>query len=70
MPAAGAATASHPRGVNENQGAESTLSYLTALLAVYNLRGLTGKSHVAAKPMSEDRSSWSSRDAAEVAERL
>jgi hypothetical protein len=28
-------------GVNENQGAESTLSYLGSLLAIYNLRGLT-----------------------------
>ena len=28
-------------GVNENQGAESTLSYLCSLLAIYNLRGLT-----------------------------
>jgi hypothetical protein len=28
-------------GVNENQGAESTLSYLLSLLALYNLRGLT-----------------------------
>jgi hypothetical protein len=28
-------------GVNENQGAESTLAYLTSLLAIYNLRGLT-----------------------------
>ena len=28
-------------GVNENQGAESTLSYLSSLLAIYNLRGLT-----------------------------
>jgi glycosyltransferase involved in cell wall biosynthesis len=28
-------------GVNENQGAESTLSYLLSLLAIYNLRGLT-----------------------------
>jgi hypothetical protein len=28
-------------GVNENQGAESTLAYLCSLLAVYNLRGLT-----------------------------
>ena len=28
-------------GVNENQGAESTLSYMLSLLAVYNLRGLT-----------------------------
>ena len=30
-----------PDGVNENQGAESTLSYLCSLLAIYNLRGLT-----------------------------
>ncbi len=30
-------------GVNENQGAESTLSYLSALLAIYNLRGLTAR---------------------------
>ncbi len=28
-------------GVNENQGAESTLSYTLALLTIYNLRGLT-----------------------------
>ena len=28
-------------GVNENQGAESTLSYLCSLLAIYSLRGLT-----------------------------
>jgi hypothetical protein len=28
-------------GVNENQGAESTLSYILSLLALYNLRGLT-----------------------------
>jgi hypothetical protein len=28
-------------GVNENQGAESTLSYLCSSLAIYNLRGLT-----------------------------
>jgi glycosyltransferase involved in cell wall biosynthesis len=28
-------------GVNENQGAESTLSYILSLLASYNLRGLT-----------------------------
>jgi hypothetical protein len=27
-------------GVNENQGAESTLSYILSLLALYNLRGL------------------------------
>ena len=30
-------------GVNENQGAESTLSYILSLLALYNLRGLTAK---------------------------
>ena len=30
-----------PDGVNENQGAESTLSYILSLLAIYNLRGLT-----------------------------
>ena len=30
-------------GVNENQGAESTLSYILSLLALYNLRGLTVK---------------------------
>ena len=28
-------------GVNENQGAESTLAYLSSQLAIYNLRGLT-----------------------------
>ena len=28
-------------GVNENQGAESTLSYILALLTIYTLRGLT-----------------------------
>ena len=28
-------------GANENQGAESTLSYILSLLAIYNLRGLT-----------------------------
>ena len=30
-------------GVNENQGAESTLTYLSSLLALYNLRGLTAE---------------------------
>jgi glycosyltransferase involved in cell wall biosynthesis len=30
-------------GVNENQGAESTLSCLCSLLAIYNLRGLTAR---------------------------
>jgi len=35
-------------GVNENQGAESTLSYLCSLLAIYNLRGLTvNHNHIA-----------------------
>ena len=35
-------------GVNENQGAESTLAYLCSLLAIYNLRGLTAShNHVA-----------------------
>ena len=39
-------------GVNENQGAESTLSYILSLLALYNLRGLTanGKPEVDAEP--------------------
>jgi glycosyltransferase involved in cell wall biosynthesis len=32
-------------GVNENQGAESTLSYILSLLALYNLRGLTANEH-------------------------
>jgi uncharacterized protein YyaL (SSP411 family) len=35
-------------GVNENQGAESTLACLCSLLAVYNLRGLTAShDHIA-----------------------
>ena len=37
-------------GVNENQGAESTLSYLTSLIAIYNLRGLTEKNLDPVKP--------------------
>jgi glycosyltransferase involved in cell wall biosynthesis len=36
-------------GVNENQGAESTLSYLSSLLAIYNLRGLTANHNYAAR---------------------
>ena len=45
-------------GVNENQGAESTLAYLTSLLAIYNLRGLTAsQDHVvesdADQPLAE-----------------
>ncbi len=35
-------------GVNENQGAESTLAYLSSLLAIYNLRGLTAHHNYAA----------------------
>ncbi len=31
----------HCNGVNENRGAESTLSYVLSLLDIYNLRGLT-----------------------------
>jgi glycosyltransferase involved in cell wall biosynthesis len=30
-----------PDGANQNQGAESTLSFLCSVLAIYNLRGLT-----------------------------
>ena len=41
-------------GVNENQGAESTLSYLSSLLAVYNLRGLTANHQDVSKPTSEE----------------
>jgi glycosyltransferase involved in cell wall biosynthesis len=37
-------------GVNFNEGAESTLAYLASLIAVYNLRGLTG----ATSPQSAD----------------
>jgi len=44
-------------GVNENQGAESTLSYLMSLIAIYNLRGLTGKTPDAAKPGLQQDSS-------------
>ncbi len=44
-------------GVNENQGAESTLSYLMSLIAIYNLRGLTGKTPNAAKPGLQQDSS-------------
>jgi glycosyltransferase involved in cell wall biosynthesis len=36
-------------GVNENQGAESTLSYILSLLALYNLRGLTTNKKTAAE---------------------
>ena len=40
-------------GVNENQGAESTLSYLSSLLAIYNLRGLTANHQDDKKPALE-----------------
>jgi glycosyltransferase involved in cell wall biosynthesis len=40
-------------GVNENQGAESTLSYILSLLALYNLRGLTAIHNDAEKPEIE-----------------
>jgi glycosyltransferase involved in cell wall biosynthesis len=47
-----------PDGANENQGAESTLSYIISLLAIYSLRGLTmseGKNQVpdSASPLAE-----------------
>jgi len=38
--------------VNENQGAESMLLYLAFPIAIYNLRGLTGKNLDPAKPGS------------------
>jgi glycosyltransferase involved in cell wall biosynthesis len=37
-------------GVNENQGAESTLSYILSLLALYNLRELTAIHNAGEKP--------------------
>ena len=40
-------------GVNENQGAESALSYLSSLLAIYNLRGLTANHQGSKKPVLE-----------------
>ena len=40
-------------GVNENQGAESTLSYLSSLLAIYNLRGLTASHNHASESGAE-----------------
>jgi hypothetical protein len=44
-----------PHGVNENQGAESMLSYLSSLLAIYNLRGLTANHQDVRKPaLAED----------------
>ena len=43
-------------GVNENQGAESTLSYILSLLAIYNLRGLTTKEKDAVEAEFESHS--------------
>jgi hypothetical protein len=43
-------------GVNENQGAESTLSYILSLLALYNLRGLTAIHNEGEKPEVESYS--------------
>jgi len=40
-------------GVNENQGAESTLSYLCSLLALYNLRGLTASQKKLAEAVAD-----------------
>ena len=42
-------------GVNENQGAESTLSYILSLLAIYNLRGLTTSQRQDEKPERDAR---------------
>ncbi len=44
-------------GVNENQGAESTLSYLSSLIALFNLRGLTVKRDSMADPRFSERRS-------------
>ena len=41
-------------GVNENQGAESTLSYLCSLLAIYNLRGLTAIHNHVVEPNADN----------------
>lgn len=43
-------------GVNENQGAESTLSYILSLLALYNLRGLTAIHDARETPGTESNS--------------
>ena len=51
-------------GVNENQGAESTLSYLCSLLAVYNLRGLTSGNIQAAEAERAERLAGGRSDAA------
>jgi len=52
-----------PDGVNENQGAESTLSYLSSLLAIYNLRGLTAN-HIHAAESDADQRLTGQSDAA------
>jgi uncharacterized protein YyaL (SSP411 family) len=44
-------------GANENQGAESTLSFSLSLLAMYNLRGLTETRNDKYEPDLRDRSS-------------
>jgi hypothetical protein len=41
-------------GVNENQGAESTLSYILSLVALYNFRGLTAHHNDGEKPELEN----------------
>jgi hypothetical protein len=41
-------------GVNENQGAESTLSFLCSLLAIHNLRGLTASHNHAVEPNADN----------------
>jgi len=43
-------------GVNQNQGAESTLSYILSLLALYNFRGLTTNQKYAEEPELESYS--------------
>ena len=43
-------------GVNQNQGAESTLSYILSLLALYNFRGLTTNQKYEEEPELESHS--------------
>jgi glycosyltransferase involved in cell wall biosynthesis len=47
-------------GVNENQGAESTLSYLSSLLAIYNIRGLTANHNNVVESDADERLSGQS----------
>jgi len=42
-------------GVNENQGAESTLSYLSSLLAIHSLRGLTASRNYVVESDADQR---------------